>query len=345
MANPASDFEYTESDGEVTITGLKNREMEGALTIPREIGGHPVICIGNSELDGDEDGEICGAFENCEGLTSVSIPDSVTSIGERAFYHCRKLTSIIAPNGVPNVGKNAFSGTAYQRRRKILRASGTFLFVILCMILFAAIGAIVSAVMDSGDWTLIAAMLTGVYTGAIVGAILGTTDSKMSGMLGTVLGAALFAVLSAIIGKHYRDEATIIVAFFGAIPGAILGTADSKKNAILGMIVGAILGMSLLVILFVILEKQIRWESVLFVAFSGAIPGAILWTANSKENAILGMIIGAILGSSLFVINLITTGETIVWVPILFGAFWGAILGAITASDRRGNKIPKMTRS
>ena len=38
----------------------------------------------------------------------VIIPDSVTSIGERAFWYCRSLTSITIPGSVKEIGKNAF---------------------------------------------------------------------------------------------------------------------------------------------------------------------------------------------------------------------------------------------
>ena len=50
-----------------------------------------------------------GAFEGCTGLTSVTIPNSVTSIGNQAFDGCSGLTSIIIGNSVTSIGISAFS--------------------------------------------------------------------------------------------------------------------------------------------------------------------------------------------------------------------------------------------
>ncbi len=48
------------------------------------------------------------AFECCSGLTSVIIPNSVTSIGDYAFDYCSGLTSVTIPNSVTAIGGFAF---------------------------------------------------------------------------------------------------------------------------------------------------------------------------------------------------------------------------------------------
>ncbi len=48
------------------------------------------------------------AFQNCYSLTSITIPNSVTSIGYYAFYYCYSLTSITIPNSITSIGNYAF---------------------------------------------------------------------------------------------------------------------------------------------------------------------------------------------------------------------------------------------
>ena len=50
------------------------------------------------------------AFSNCSSMTSVVIPDSVTSIGKSAFSGCSSLMNIVIPNSVTSIGNGAFSG-------------------------------------------------------------------------------------------------------------------------------------------------------------------------------------------------------------------------------------------
>ena len=60
--------------------------------------GNSVTTIGNS------------AFYRYTGLSSVTIPNSVTTIGSGAFYECRRLTSVTIGNSVTSIGNEAFSG-------------------------------------------------------------------------------------------------------------------------------------------------------------------------------------------------------------------------------------------
>ena len=49
-------------------------------------------------------------FKDCSGLTSITIPSSVTSLGSGCFYACRGLTSITIPSSVTSLGDHCFSG-------------------------------------------------------------------------------------------------------------------------------------------------------------------------------------------------------------------------------------------
>ena len=48
------------------------------------------------------------AFAKCESLTSIKLPDSVTSIGDKAFFKCTALTSIKIPDSVTSIGNAIF---------------------------------------------------------------------------------------------------------------------------------------------------------------------------------------------------------------------------------------------
>ena len=51
-----------------------------------------------------------GAFEDCKSLASVEIPSSVTEIGDWAFLGCSSLTSVEIPSSVTKIGERAFRG-------------------------------------------------------------------------------------------------------------------------------------------------------------------------------------------------------------------------------------------
>ena len=51
-------------------------------------------------------------FSGCDSLINVTIPDSVTSIEQYAFSDCDSLTNVTIPNSVTSIGEYAFSGTS-----------------------------------------------------------------------------------------------------------------------------------------------------------------------------------------------------------------------------------------
>ena len=98
--NPLDYLTYEIADGEVTITDC-DTSVSGELTIPETIEGYPVTCIGFQ------------AFYSCTGLTSVTIPDSVTEIHNDAFAYCTSLTSISLSNNIEELAADVFYDTAY----------------------------------------------------------------------------------------------------------------------------------------------------------------------------------------------------------------------------------------
>lgn len=61
-------------------------------------------------LNADTAGIADGAFADCKGLISVSIPSGVKEIGKRAFLNCTSLASAEIPESVEKIGMSAFSG-------------------------------------------------------------------------------------------------------------------------------------------------------------------------------------------------------------------------------------------
>jgi hypothetical protein len=100
IATPDGNYEYVPGNGKVTITGYTGTAT--VVEIPGTLGGLPVTAIGNAGQFGSSG----GSFANKQ-LTSVTIPDSVITIGAWAFYES-KLTSVIIGNGVTAIGNCAF---------------------------------------------------------------------------------------------------------------------------------------------------------------------------------------------------------------------------------------------
>jgi len=98
FADTSGDWTYTVSNNEATITGYTG--AGGAVTIPSEVNGIPVVKVGATWPP------IFG-YANTS-VTSITIPNSVTSIGNAAFFRSAGLTSITIPNSVTSISDSAF---------------------------------------------------------------------------------------------------------------------------------------------------------------------------------------------------------------------------------------------
>lgn len=89
------DFKFIPPDNTAVIVTRYNGTAAD-VTIPSRYQGKPVTMIDHA------------AFFNSV-VTSVTIPDSVTSIGDNAFGFCSQLTNISIPNSVTDIGFSAFA--------------------------------------------------------------------------------------------------------------------------------------------------------------------------------------------------------------------------------------------
>lgn len=87
-------YTYTETGGEIEITDYSGSET-GLLEIPALINGFPVTKLGDS------------AF-GLSNFNALSIPSSVTHIGQLTFQGCTKLLSLTIPSTVQSIGESAF---------------------------------------------------------------------------------------------------------------------------------------------------------------------------------------------------------------------------------------------
>ena len=96
------DFNGGKTDGKLSILDLSDAKIVE--------GGSPYTWdkYGDKFTSNDKLGD--GAFSGCSGLTSLTIPSSVTSICGGAFRGCSGLTSLTIPSSVTSIGDWAFNG-------------------------------------------------------------------------------------------------------------------------------------------------------------------------------------------------------------------------------------------
>ncbi len=111
-----------------SVTRIGNNAFEWCSNLTRVTIPESVMSIGNdafwrctSLINAGPTGSGCdyqfgwtesipsNAFRGCSSLTSISIPEGITRIGDNAFTGCYSLTSVSIPDGVTSIGERAFS--------------------------------------------------------------------------------------------------------------------------------------------------------------------------------------------------------------------------------------------
>jgi len=105
--NPESDFQTRQTSDGSGVVITKYIGISKTVNVPPRIGGLPVVGIGNKAFP---------AILDFEGYpmpyVSITIPNTVVSIGDKAFSDNR-LSSIVIPSGVTAIGDNTFEGNRF----------------------------------------------------------------------------------------------------------------------------------------------------------------------------------------------------------------------------------------
>ena len=110
-------YKYSlDEDGNATITGYSG--SVSALAIPQTIDGHKVVAIGEGAFKGTclvnvtipDTVTVIGdsAFENCDNLKNVKISENLKKLGMMAFGNCDALTEVKVPKSITTVIYNDF---------------------------------------------------------------------------------------------------------------------------------------------------------------------------------------------------------------------------------------------
>ena len=94
------------------ITNFSSIEIDGVVQ-PNVVTGYTFNTTGEHIVKYtliDETSIAAGSFKACIKLTSIIIPNSVTSIGNYAFYNCYSQDSITIPDNIITIGDGAFNG-------------------------------------------------------------------------------------------------------------------------------------------------------------------------------------------------------------------------------------------
>ena len=115
-------IEYTTDSANQQVTITNNQALFNSITIdgtPQTIGTgaltHTFASAGVHEVSFklvNNTGISGSAFNNCYDITSVSLPDSITTIGYEVFYGCSNMTALTLPSSLVTIGDYAFADCA-----------------------------------------------------------------------------------------------------------------------------------------------------------------------------------------------------------------------------------------
>lgn len=130
FADTYGDYTYSVTSGKATVSKYNNTSYSGALSVPSSMGGYPVTAVD----------DFC--FSQAK-VTSVTIPNSVVSLGDCAFEKCSNLASVTFGAGLKEYGTNVFSET--PRLSAINVSSSNSYFKSVSGVLFNKSGTIIYA--------------------------------------------------------------------------------------------------------------------------------------------------------------------------------------------------------
>ncbi len=112
------EYKVNEADNTATITkflgpdGSAKSTGSYDITIPEKLDDHPVTGLGDYSFATEENGSPLYDIHH-HNIHSVTIPESVTSIGQSAFESCFSLDSLIIKDAATSIGASAFDGCSH----------------------------------------------------------------------------------------------------------------------------------------------------------------------------------------------------------------------------------------
>lgn len=111
VKTPSEGLEYgfNNYDMSYSVVGIGTC-TDTEIVIPSTYEGLPVKRLSVQTYHDEENPEMeYGTFEGCNNVTSITVPDSVTSLCQYAFANCENLTTVVLGNGIAHISDSAFA--------------------------------------------------------------------------------------------------------------------------------------------------------------------------------------------------------------------------------------------